>query len=616
MERTIVLVIAIIAGPVILLAWSMIYPALCWSLVIPVLVAVILTAAARDPLRKRRQCIADCYFVEGSLLHRLLRSTKMITLSSFVVSAVLTTILLVGVPAWGFQILALLVLDSLLITLFYFTLFHAAAGALQVNEAFRYLFAKRWAIAVNVPLVVAALLFIQLQQPPPAYVDGSLNLEATLRAASDSIGSECPVVDQLIRLNREKDGFSWWLMLKGSASIGDSRIRWVAWLMFLLSGTLGLWAYSGLCVQLVYTAHRFKNGSMSDQQDPQPTGWLNPLILFWAVLWATIILLAMLEVYAHIHLAKLSLDSHGRVLVSEAFFEDWNQALPEVFNEMGLEFNGAGTEIKQVVSERIDAAFAPVYQQIPAFLDFHYTVVGEYTELTASFSDGIGTELERILFNEVRFNERLNDAIDTIQHDGDALLSSMLARVNDKLQQSLELDDSEMAVLSSVVTLSMDDAAKRFGGSDLLLKGAGAAVGTGAVTAAVMKTIGKKLTTKLAAKTAGKAAVKATGFGSGAASGAAAGLLCGPAAWICAPVAAVAVGTAFWVATDKVVIEVDEYFNREAFEAEIRSAIDQEKDRIKKQLAELYRKRLQQILEDNETKLEGITTRELIDGGA
>lgn len=523
----------------------------------------------------------------------------------------MTAILLAGVPALGFQILALLVLDSLLIALFYFAFFHIVAGALQVNEAFRYLFAKRWAIAVNVPFVVAALLFIQLQQPPPAYVDGALNLEETLRAASESIGSECSVVDQLIRLNLEKDGFSWWLMLKGGGSIDDSRVRWVAWLLFLLSGTLGLLAYSRLCVQLVYIAHRFGSGSMNEGQGSQATGWLNPRILFWGMLWATIMVLALIEGYAHLHLAKLSVDRQGRVMVSEAFVEEWNQALPEVFDEMGLEFNAAGSEIKGVVSERVETAFAPVYQQIPAFLDFHYTVVGEYTELAASFSGGIGTELERILFNEVRFDERLNSAIAAVQHDSDLLLSQLLVRVNEKLQQRFELDASEMKVLSGVVTLSMEDAAKRFGGPDLLLKGAGAAVGTGAVTAVVVKTIGKKLTVKLAAKTT----VKAAGFGGGAASGAAAGLLCGPAAWVCAPVAAVAVGTAFWVATDKAVIEVDEYFNREVLEAEIRSAIDEEKDRIKNQVAELYKERLQQILEQNKARLKGITTRELIDVG-
>ena len=252
----IALVSAIATGPALLLIWSLVYPAQCWVLALPTFIALSLTLAARDRIRRRRECLANCYFVNGSLLHRLLRSMIAITLAAFFVSAALTTILLVSVPSRGFEVLALLALDSLAITLLYFGFFQLAGGLLKVNQAFRSLFARNWAVAVNVPLVLVALLMIQLHQTPPAYIDPSLDLGATMHAASLNVSSRCGIVDTLIRLNREAEAFSWWLMIKGTGAIEDSRLRWVAWIFFLLSGTLGLLAYSRLCTQLVYYAHR------------------------------------------------------------------------------------------------------------------------------------------------------------------------------------------------------------------------------------------------------------------------------------------------------------------------------------------------------------------------
>ena len=354
---------------------------------------------------------------------------------------------------------------------------------------------------------------------------------------------------------------------------------------------------------------------MSADNGKQASGAVTPARLFWAVFWATIVIMALLYVYARLQVARMATDQLGRVMVSEEFFADWKRALPEVLAGMELEFDAADSEIEQRVSERIDAVFAPVYGQIPAFLDFHYSVIGEYTELATALSGELGSELQRILFTEIGFDQRLHSAMAAIGEDGDAVLGALMARIRQQLQQRLELDEIELGLLSSVATLSSDDAMRRFGGGDLIIKGAGAMVGAGVVAALLLKTVGKKLSAKLAIKVAGKTAAKVAGFGAGAASGATAGLLCGPAAWVCAPLAAVALGTVFWLATDKVVVEVDEYLHRETFAAELRLVIDEEKQRVKQTLAGMWQQHLQTILEDNKLQLEGITTRELIEAG-
>lgn len=246
---------ATVAGPAVLLAWSLLYTQSCWVLLIPGLVAVVLTLLARERAVRRRRCLADCWFADGALFHRLLRSRILITLFALVGSMLLAGVLMAAIPVWSFEVLALLSVDALLISLLYFMFLRAAAGALRVNPEFRSLLARRWTIVVNVPLVVVALTIMQLQRPVPEYIVAS-DLIETVHAASDSVGSDCLLVDRVVRLGREAEAVSWWLAINGTQTIDDRRIRWGAWLIFLLGGTLSLWAYSGFCVQLVSFADR------------------------------------------------------------------------------------------------------------------------------------------------------------------------------------------------------------------------------------------------------------------------------------------------------------------------------------------------------------------------
>ncbi len=342
-----------------------------------------------------------------------------------------------------------------------------------------------------------------------------------------------------------------------------------------------------------------------------------PRQFFWVMFWATILILALLYLYAEIraqgNIARLALSVDGRVLVSEDFYRQWRTALPEVFNEIQPAFDSAIGEMEQRISDHVDAAFRPVYARLPDFLDFHYSVVGEYTELAAALSNRIGSDLERILFAETGFEQHLIEAMTAISSDGESLLGDLLVQMHQKLIDRFDLDEAELGLVSSVGTLTLEDAGKRFGTGEMMLKGASAAIGGGAVAAALAKTVSTKAATKLGAKAAGKTAIKATGVGGSAAGAAAAGLLCGPAAWICAPVGGVAAAVAAWFATDKIIIEVDEYFHRESFELEIRAAIDAERDRLKGQLTALYRDRFEQVFEDNRVRFNEMTTREVIE---
>lgn len=244
-------------GPLIMVAWSAIYPISCVSMILPVAVIAILTLRIREKAVKRRACLAHCYFREGSFIYRMIRSGILITLYAIVVSTVLTTALMVSLIAWTDAMIALMVADALVIAFLYLAFTRLSEKTFRVREAFASVFAKDWTVGIGAPLLLGGLVIIQYHSPIPAYIQPD-DLRTTVQAASSSVQSQCPIVNTLAKLNLEKEGFSWWLMIKGARSIEDVSLEWTAWFLFLISGGLSVWAYSYFCVQVIDSAYRMR----------------------------------------------------------------------------------------------------------------------------------------------------------------------------------------------------------------------------------------------------------------------------------------------------------------------------------------------------------------------
>ena len=72
-------------------------------------------------------------------------------------------------------------------------------------------------------------------------------------------------------------------------------------------------------------------------------------------------------------------------------------------------FNTAGEEAEKVreqIRGRLDEAYAPVYAGIPKYMDFHYSLTGEWLELGSAAMGNLGGGLEKHLFDG--FDARLS----------------------------------------------------------------------------------------------------------------------------------------------------------------------------------------------------------------
>ena len=214
----------------------------------------------------------------------------------------------------------------------------------------------------------------------------------------------------------------------------------------------------------------------------------------------------------------------------------------------------------------LDSVYDPAYAAIPTYADFHYSVFGEYVEMTEAVRGQMSDALYERLFDG--FEQRLMTAASDLDQ-------RYAAEYQRELREQIEEQVSTEGILlplGEVTDSVLQDAIARAHTTFPLATVAAGIVGSGSLKV-VTATIGKKLTAKIAAKASAKTLAKGggliTGFGGGT-------LLCswsGPGAAICG----VAGGAVAWFLTDAVVLNIDEHFNREDFEAELRAILDEDR---------------------------------------
>ena len=301
---------------------------------------------------------------------------------------------------------------------------------------------------------------------------------------------------------------------------------------------------------------------------------------FFGTIVALFIVIATLLTIVHFQAPQKELIQAERVRANKLLSEYTDQTL-------GTSFPDTEADIDQ----QVDKAFAPAYNNIKAFTNTHYTVIGEYTELVLAATGKLEEKIQEILFEGLQ--ERLGVAWNQIS-----------TNFKTELADNFKAEAEHQAAMSLVI----DDMLSRFEASDLALKSSMAA-GSGAAGVMITKTISaaiaKKLIAVTAAKTAGKTTAKFAVTASGAGTGAVIGSFIPGAG---TAVGGIIGGIVGWFLVDKAVIEVDEHFNRDDFEKEVASLIDEQKARVKS----VYRKHIESMINDvkNKTPLELIHNKE------
>lgn len=238
-------------------------------------------------------------------------------------------------------------------------------------------------------------------------------------------------------------------------------------------------------------------------------------------------------------------------------------------------------ETGEAIRDNIDLAFEPVYERIPTFLDWHYSVPGQYAELGLAAAGQLQQEMESRLFLGV--DERLDEASTAIDGVLEAELQDSIEQWLGNEGQTVGSECDAGLVYEDMLDEVIQDSLQRF--RTLVVPAGvtalgGAAAGKAAVTA-VIKSMSKKLAASTAVKTVGKMGPKLLGKWGGAAAGGVAGTalgaVLGPVGAVVGGAVGIGAGVAGWLIVDGVVVRADEYFNRDELERELTALVDRRK---------------------------------------
>lgn len=347
---------------------------------------------------------------------------------------------------------------------------------------------------------------------------------------------------------------------------------------------------------------------------------------FWGTLITLIILVGSVEFYGAIALheqikevidpnaAQRSKRSSTEPLSNDlpARSSSWrNRLISETFRSASGEYQSLTQELKTSIKSSFKRSRAKVDDQVDAWADWYFSVIGEYARLghlgaqalgKSNLEDYMITQLSERVFGpaavfkdlaelnrevERRFSERHREVIShlekVVKSDPNAHSETMSDEdrrfVNTRLQQLESLNHvatlTPLGLATKLTSLGGVKAGLKFLASRAATKATSAgaikivasggakgaiAGGTKAVIAGGAK-VGAKVGAKAGAKVGAKAGALATGTS--------AAILCSPLGPIAA-ICGVTAGVVTWFAVDKVIVEVDELINREQFVADTR----------------------------------------------
>ena len=239
-----------------------------------------------------------------------------------------------------------------------------------------------------------------------------------------------------------------------------------------------------------------------------------------------------------------------------------------------------------LIDESLDKAFSPVYQNIHSFADFHYSLMGEYTELGLAATGKLASKIQSILFKG--FEESYKQATNNISTEFNSEFIRLVQKESEKYATDFKLNEEQSNNFKNLLTQQIVESITTHDGSTVITKAfLGGTLGVG-TTKLIAAQISRKLLLKLGVKYSTKLAAKSASASSTAAIGAAIGSFFPGVGTVIGGVIGGVVG---WVSVDKVFLEVDEWMHRTEFEQEIRIQLDEQKkllkSSIKKRLSDL-----------------------------
>ena len=373
-------------------------------------------------------------------------------------------------------------------------------------------------------------------------------------------------------------------------NLPDMPAKIIAWTFFLLRAATVAWLATAL---LLGVSILMEKRSLLRQGHESGNTMVRAFII-------TIIILALPFFYAALKLGELEPALFESAAVDTALLENPCKQDVEGRDRLRAKLNAdvdtertlAMQSVDEEVGQGLERMFIDIEQGVDHYLDWYFTVLGEYQRLAAVFTADVAAtmreQLEKYLFANSDFDVQLSMLDGMLEQ----MTTDRFAQLAPQLREELAGANCEIGKLSTIPLTEL--------GHDTLRASVAATTG---VSAGIVAS--KALASKTTAAVVGKVAAKKT-FQTGAAlatktlakKGSSTLLSAGVGTALCAPTGPVAIlcgvtaGLITWFSVDKALVELDEVLNREDMRADILAVLDEQKALLGEQLTEKHYTRI------------------------
>lgn len=544
----------------------------CWAIYFPLaLAAWPIWVCQRERALLHRRAVLASVAVEDGVIRRWLWAGRLILLWQVLVSLVLALVLLAFLPLLSWHHWAVLGVDALLLAMFAITVRQRLTG--QIKSEYLGTIGRMWPLFwLNVATLAVGFVIIDfflLGAPNTTREAWHIVAERAFEEGSGAVS--CQLAGWATGALMTVDRLAWHAAQVLIPHLPGIELRLVAWGVLLLqAGVLG------------YAFTRYLLGVLALLERRQLR--LSTLTGDSAVSKAfvlTILVLALPYFYAAYKLRDF--DPKALSQGAESLVSWTDPCKPDRAALDVLEAN-FGTELKNVraavirrtdqdIDQAVTEIFAEAEQGVDRYLDWYFSVIGEYQRLaaaaTGNFAEKMTKELNQHLFEQIHFAERIEDAHQRIVQSSQQQLAEVAERFGGTISKEAQTNPCKLQALDMEALGNLDRDRYRA----TVAAGGGALAGTAAVklmtkkaAGAFMGKVAAKKSFKVAAGMAGKVAGKKAGSILLSSAGAAA--VCspgGPLAVLCG----IGAGVATWITIDKASIEIEEKMFREELRAEI-----------------------------------------------
>lgn len=188
----------------------------------------------------RKHAFAYMYLADRSWLAQLLTRKFIPTIWAVIKALVFTFILFLEAGDWSLWIWILLFLDILLLATIYGWL--SKLLQFQVKRGQAGIISRRILVTLNTLLLAVIIASGQFFTAQPDYRQYSWQETITYSASMNQ--ADCEIIAPLLRLKSIKDAMGWRLAVNGLSGLRSAAASILGWLIFLLSSSLSLWAFS------------------------------------------------------------------------------------------------------------------------------------------------------------------------------------------------------------------------------------------------------------------------------------------------------------------------------------------------------------------------------------